>query len=73
MGEVDHPHDAEDEGEPDRDQGIDPPEEDRGDAELREDAYLRWSQAPSGIHFARTVENSSGQTVIIWPFCHCSM
>jgi hypothetical protein len=24
---------------------------------------LRWSQAPSGIHLARSVENSSGQTV----------
>jgi len=55
------------------DQGIDAPQQDRGDAELREDVYLRWSQAPSGIHFARLVVNSSGHTVTSCPFCHCSM
>ena len=45
VGEVDDAHDAEDQGEPDRDQGVDPPEQDRRDDELGEDAYLRWSQA----------------------------
>src|SRR5207245_10898482 len=73
VGEVHHPHDAEDQREPDRDEGVDPPEEDRRDGELGEDAYLRWSQAPSGIHLARSVENSSGHTVTSCPFCHCSM
>ena len=73
MGEVHHPHDAEDEGEPHRDQGVDSPQQDGGDRELRDDVYLRWSQGPSGIHFARIDVNSSGHTVTIWPFCHCSM
>src|SRR2546422_5279425 len=48
--------------EADGDQGIDPPEEDRRDAELREDVYLRASQAPSGIHFARFVVRSEEHT-----------
>src|SRR2546425_12622998 len=73
VGEVDDTHDPEDQREADGDQGIDPPEEDRRDAELREDVYLRASQAPSGIHFARFVVNSSGQTVTSWPLCHWSM
>ena len=37
------------------------------------DRYFRWSHAPSGIHFARMVVNSSGHTVTSAPFCHCSM
>src|SRR5262249_51497705 len=73
VGEVDDAHDAEDQGEPDRDEGVDAPEQDRCDREGDEDAYLRWSQAPSGIHLARSVENSSGHTVTSCPFCHCSM
>jgi hypothetical protein len=73
VGEVDDAHDPEDQGEAHRDQGIDAPEQDRGHAELREDVYLRWSQAPSGIHFARLVVNSSGHTVTSCPFCHWSM
>ena len=73
MREVHHAHDAEDQREPDRDEGIDAPEQERRDRELRDDVYLRWSQAGSGIHFARMVVNSSGHTVTSWPFCHCSM
>jgi len=37
------------------------------------DRYFRWSHAPSGIHLARLVVNSSGHTVTSWPPCHCSM
>ena len=73
MGEVHHTHDSEDERQPHRDQGVDAAEQDGGDAELRDRVYLRWSQAPSGIHFARAVVNSSGHTVTSWPFCHWSM
>src|SRR5437879_9333205 len=73
VGEVDHAHDAEDQREADGDEGVDAPEQDRRDRELRDDVYLRWSQAPSGIHFARLVVNSSGHTVTSSPFCHCSM
>src|SRR5213592_3889292 len=73
VGEVDHAHDAEDQREADGDEGVDDPEQDRRDRELRDDVYLRWSQAPSGIHFARLVVNSSGHTVTSSPFCHCSM
>src|SRR5207245_9466738 len=61
--DLDHSHDTEDQRETDRDQGIDPPEEDRRDRELGENVYLRWSQGPSGIHLARSVVNSSGHTV----------
>ena len=73
VGEVHHAHDAEDQGEPHRDEGVDAPQQDCRDDQLGEDAYLRWSQAPSGIHFARSVVNSSGHTVTSCPFCHCSM
>src|SRR5262249_52232217 len=73
VGEVDHAHDPEDQGQPDRDEGVDSPEQDRRDREGDENAYLRWSQAPSGIHLARSVVNSSGHTVTSCPFCHCSM
>ena len=73
VGEVHDPHDPEDQREAHRDQGIDAAQENGGDAELSEDVYLRASQAPSGIHFARLVVNSSGHTVTSWPFCHCSM
>jgi len=41
VGEVDHAHDPEDQGQPDRDEGVDPPEQDRRDREGDEDAYLR--------------------------------
>ena len=73
MGEVHHAHDPEDQREADRDQRVDAAQEDGRDAELGEDAYFRWSQAPSGIHFARFVVNSSGHTVTSCPFCHWSM
>ena len=36
-------------------------------------SYFRESHAPSGIHLARSVVNSSGHTVTIRPPCHCSM
>jgi hypothetical protein len=38
-----------------------------------EPRYFRWSHAPSGIHLARLLVNSSGHTVTGTPFCHCSM
>ena len=39
--EVDDPHDAEDQRQPDRDQGVDAAEQDRRDDELGDQGYLR--------------------------------
>src|SRR5262249_57513207 len=63
VSEVHHAHDAEDQREPDGDERVDAAQQDRRDGELRENVYLRESQAGNGIHFARMVVNSSGHTV----------
>jgi hypothetical protein len=76
--EVHHAHDAEDQRQPDGDEGVDPAEQDRRDDELGDQGatyagYLRWFHGPSGTHFARLLVSSSGHTVTSEPFCHCSM
>ena len=40
---------------------------DRHAARRQRERYFRWSHAPSGIHLARLVVNSSGHTVTSWP------
>jgi len=45
----------------------------RWDRQAGGERYFRWSHAPSGIHLARLVVNSSGHTVTSWPPCHWSM
>jgi hypothetical protein len=77
MGEIHHTHHAEDQRQPDRNERVDPAEQDRRDDELGDqatcDGYLRWFQGPSGTHFARLLVSCSGHTLTSEPFCHCSM